>query len=767
MPASRIPQPPSPRFGLIVIGETRRVALPLKGVDCEFSVKGGLLEVRMTQIFRQENARPLDCEYLFPLPADASVYDCTADINGRIIRARVREREAAVKLAQEKKSQGHRVALVEAERENLFTLTLSNLQPDDLVEVTLRYIQPVRMLADRPSVEIPFCPGVRYIPGRPLLRSNLGRGTVDDTDKVPDASRISPHRIDEDHPDAAFADVRGTIDSEFIDPSSIVSPSHSVVSRVEGTTVRIELARKGDVPDRDFVLRWEERLPEALAPRAWLCRHGEHRYGLVEVRAPRASGPAVPMDFYFLVDRSGSMDGAKWTKAVEAVQSAVRTLREADRAMVTLFSTDHRDFAEKPLPPGQLLEDRNFQNLARIGSDGGTNLGPALRHVVDLARRHSNGRCQSIVLITDAEVGNEEEILSIVAPAPELSLHCFGIDTALNDALLQSLARQQRGTFHSLNPNDDVAKAVTDLAQTIRHPVLPKVELGAGWETAEASLPPLYAGQVYRFAVRSASDQEITIRTGNGKEPAAFVPVAGPGVAGETPYLLWCKNRIQRYIAEKKPREAIALSEESNLICPLTAFIAWDEAEKVAVASHMLSQPALEPGLSLGASRLFRARSAGGEACLYASAPPPTVYDRRAAAQFRTLYETPLDPPEEMVEGIARRLRPRPRPARPDPYTLDQKRDAFAKVLQKVRDGIGRPDLQPLCDEVLSRVFDDPAEALERSNKLAPVLYLIIVQFRTALAAGFQSNRFPKDLGRMVESALTDFLKSLARPQAT
>ena len=40
-----------------------------------------------TTIFRQENVKPLDCENLFPMPADASVYFCEADINGRTIRA--------------------------------------------------------------------------------------------------------------------------------------------------------------------------------------------------------------------------------------------------------------------------------------------------------------------------------------------------------------------------------------------------------------------------------------------------------------------------------------------------------------------------------------------------------------------------------------------------------------------------------------------------------------------------------------------------------
>ena len=176
------------RFGLVAVVESKRVVLPLKGVECEFSIQAGMVEVSMTQIFRQENPKPLDCEYLFPLPADASVYCCEADINGRIIRAKVRERAEAVKLAAEKKAEGRRVVLVEAERENLFTLTLNNLQPDDLILVKLKYIQPLRLLADMPSVEIPFCPGVRYIPGNPLIRANRGKGVADDTDQVPDAS---------------------------------------------------------------------------------------------------------------------------------------------------------------------------------------------------------------------------------------------------------------------------------------------------------------------------------------------------------------------------------------------------------------------------------------------------------------------------------------------------------------------------------------------------------------------------------------------------
>src|SRR5512143_1901394 len=99
MQTSRIPSSVAARFGLVSVSKSTRVSLPLKGVQCEFSVSAGLVEVSITQVFRQENRKPLDCEYLFPLPADASVYSCEADINGRTIRAQVRERQEARQLA--------------------------------------------------------------------------------------------------------------------------------------------------------------------------------------------------------------------------------------------------------------------------------------------------------------------------------------------------------------------------------------------------------------------------------------------------------------------------------------------------------------------------------------------------------------------------------------------------------------------------------------------------------------------------------------------
>ena len=612
------------QFGLVAAEESRRVVLPLKAVRCGFAVEGGLAEVTVTQVFFQDNRAPLDCLYQFPLPADASVHVCEVLINDRVIRARVEERKAARKLVARKKAQGHRTALVEAERENLFTLSLGNLQPQDLIEVRLTYIQPLRRSAGKLSLEVPFCPGIRYIPGRPLLRTNRGKGLEDDTDQVPDASRISPPRIDQFHPDAAFIEISGRIEGGFAEVSSITSPSHRITAQSRGGYLEVRQEGEGDVPDRDFVLRWKERPAAATEPRAWVWEKDGESYALMEVRAPESSGQAaiLPQDVYFLVDRSGSMEGQKWQKAVEALQSCVGVLAAQDRATVTLFESGFIDFAEAPLPPQELLADRNFRNLAQMGTAGGTELGPALAHVLELVRKHSGGRRANVVLVTDAQVGNEREILKMVKKAPGLALHCFGIDIALNDALLLALTRQQGGTFHSLNPNEDIRAAVSALGQTLRQPVLLDLRLSKGWETADLRLPDLYAGQVHYACAKGRSKDApvISARDGAGQKVTLPFKTFPAGNAG--PYLHWCKTRIQRLLAENaSSAAAVKLSKAVNLICELTAFVAWDEVEKVAVATHELTQPNML--FDAGCGPTFTHHACRADLCFEMHACPP------------------------------------------------------------------------------------------------------------------------------------------------
>lgn len=584
-------------FGLLAWLEQTRIVLPLKGVECRFSVQGALAGVELNQIFHQENSRPLDCVYSFPLPAGAAVYRCEIIVNERVIRAKVQEREQARREFERQKQAGRRAALIETERENLFTLTLGNVQPGDLVVVRLAWFQVLDRTGDELRLRVPTCPGTRYIPGQPLLRRNSGRGTVPDTDQVPDASRISPPRIDELHPDAAYFHIEGTLPAADVATGTASSPSHPVYVASEAENLRFSLPRAGSLPDADFVLSWREPKARELTSRGWSWREGGEAYALVQLRAPEdaAKAKAGGQDFYFLVDRSGSMEGAKWVRTCEAVYAFVKLLAPGDRVWITLFESTFIDFAEKPLPAAEVLADPGLREMAQLGTAGGTELLPAVRHVLGKIAAHSARRRTTVILVTDGEVGNEQEINRAFAAAPQVIVHTFGIDVAVNDAFLKQLARQQRGDCWLRTPDDDIAGTIAALGERLQRPILTDLQPSGAWQTATPALADLHAREIVTFPLRgTASDLvKITATAPGGASRTLEVELAETG--SEAIKLLWVQQRIAGLLASGRAQDAIALAVLHNILCEGAAFVAWDEAEKVAIATDDVVQPSLAP----------------------------------------------------------------------------------------------------------------------------------------------------------------------------
>ncbi len=590
---------PSTDFGLLAWLEETRVALPLKGVECRFDVTGAIACVELDQIYHQNATRPLDCMYTFPLPSGAAVYRCEVHINGRVIRAKVESKEAARKIYRAQKAAGHRAALVETVRANLFTLALGNVQPDDVIVVRFAWFQELDRAGEALRLLVPTCPGVRYIAGKPLLRSSSGMGTVDDTDEVPDASRLTPPRIDALHPDAAYFAMQGRLSTADVQDGTVSSPTHPIFVREKDAAVTVELSGKADVPDRDFVLTWEEPKARQLAPQSWSWKDGHETYALIQLRAPTDVPMATnfPQDFYFLVDRSGSMEGLKWARTCEALRAFVDLLGVEDRVWITFFESALMDFAEAPMLASDVRKDRKFQQISRIGTAGGTELRLAAEHVLGKIAAHFAGRRTTLVLVTDGQVGNEPAILEAFQRMPDLEVHTFGIDTAVNDAFLKALARQHRGGCWLQTPNDDIAATVRALGDRLRRPVITDLQIGGSWVAGRSVWPSLHAGQVVRVALRGSGAEPIVVtgRLPDGREH--WLTVETGAVGSEAIKLLWAKERISSLLETKHAPEAIALAIQHNLICEGAAFIAWDESEKVQIAEELVVVPALSPWL--------------------------------------------------------------------------------------------------------------------------------------------------------------------------
>jgi hypothetical protein len=81
-------------------------------------------------------------------------------------------------------------------------------------------------------------------------------------------------------------------------------------------------------------------------------------------------------------------------------------------------------------------------------------------------------------------------------------------------------------------------------------------------------------------------------------------------VKSDLPKLIWMKRRIESLLQCGKTNKAITLAEKANLVCRGAAFIAWDDAEEVAIAQDEVYQPSLKVPSGLPSSTHSRPRAA-------------------------------------------------------------------------------------------------------------------------------------------------------------
>lgn len=602
-PSSRIPalftdQPEasSPEFGLLAWLESTRIALPLRGVEARFTVTGEIAEVTIEQLFVQSCRESVDLAYTFPLPARATLFRCEMVLDGRVVAATAMTEDAAREAYRTAKREGRRALLLEEVRENLFSLELGNVPPGAIVLVRLAYAQTLERWQRRLALRIPFCPGVRYIPGTPLLRSPSGTGSADDTDQVPDASRLSPPRIDALHPDAAPVFIGGTLSAGEVAAGSLVSPTHPLTWRENADTLTAGLVPGANLPDRDFVLRWETPAVDTSTLRfvGHRFRAAEGDYHVLRLTCPPAAIPRPPADVWVLLDHSGSMEGNNWEKSVEALHAFARSLRPDDRLGLTLFNDRPQDFAEAPWAPARLLADTGFSSLLKLRPTGGTELLPALAHVAAVWRREPS-RTAHLVLVTDGQLGNENAILAAAGRHfAGIPIHTVGIDAAVNDALLERLAADSSGRCLLLTPADDLVDAIAALAGELGAPALRRLRFSDGAMIAGPALVDVRPGQSATWLVRTRPGQLPELRADEPDGRSAILRPTLQETPSLAPRLLWMDAVAHRHLAHREAEAARALALAGNFLLPGISFIAVDLATHVPVARRQLEQPVLE-----------------------------------------------------------------------------------------------------------------------------------------------------------------------------
>ncbi len=484
----------------------------------------------------------------------------------------------------------------------MFTMRVGNLVAGERVTLTLTLDSVLPVEDGAATFRFPLVVAPRYLPGVPLAGESVGDGYARDTDAVPDASRITPPVLLPGFPNP----VRLTIDVG-VDPGGLpLREVRSSLHAVTETGGRIRIA-PGERADRDFILRLDYGDPagSAAAVLAPDETGDEGTYQLTVVPPAVESARRRPRDLVLLLDRSGSMEGWKMVAARRAAARIVDTLTGVDRFAVLAFDT----VVETPdgLPEG-LVEatDRHryraVEHLGRMAARGGTELLDPLRRALALLAEEppgGEGRDRVVVLVTDGQVGNEDQIVRASADdLRRVRVHTVGIDRAVNAGFLGRLASVGGGRCELVESEERLDEAMASIHQRIGSPLVTGVRLAtSGLSPVEGTrtpqrLPDLFPGVPYvvRGRYRGAAAGSLTVSgtTPDGRAwsaTATAVPAEAPALAAA-----WAGAALRdledRYAALRLPAHAperralagriVETSLRFGVLCRFTAYVAVD-----------------------------------------------------------------------------------------------------------------------------------------------------------------------------------------------
>ncbi|MEC4888723.1 MAG: marine proteobacterial sortase target protein [Nitrospira sp.] len=573
----------------------RFLPAPTLTTDVRLSVTGLIARATVTQEFLNPSLEAdvwAEGVYVFPLPETAAVDHLRMKIGERIIEGQIKEKSDAKKVYEQAKQAGKRASLVEQERPNIFTTSVANIGPGERISVEIEYQETIRYDQGAFSLRFPMVVGPRYIPGTPVVLEDQtpGLGWSLDTDRVPDASRITPPV---QHPaSGSINPVSLTIDLAPGFPlGPIESPSHAILTIAEPDGRRHITLRADTVPaDRDFVLTWKPAPGQAPTLSVFREQRGDNHYAFLMAMPPvghNQPASSVPRETIFVIDTSGSMSGTSIEQAKAALLLALHRLTAQDRFNVIQFnSVTHVLFSQaQPVTPQTLRKAVHY--VEHLTANGGTEILPALKMALKGSAPASHLR--QVVFLTDGQVGNEDELFEIIRTQLGPSrLFTIGIGSAPNSHFMRKAAEFGRGTFTHIGSTNEVQAQMDAIFRKLERPALTDLHiegLDGQVEMFPPRIPDLYEGEPVVVVLKGTSLPEtVTIRGMIGSAPWTTSIPLKDHEAREGLSVYWARQKIaalmdqQRYGQdETATRQAVLnVALAHHLVSPYTSLVAVD-----------------------------------------------------------------------------------------------------------------------------------------------------------------------------------------------
>ena len=535
--------------------------------DVSVVIRGPHARVRVEQVFRNVGTRPLEADYLFPVPDGAMVSALTLFEGGKGLEGRLLQAEDARRTYEEIVRRRKDPALLQYLGRNIYRVRVFPIPPGETRTLVFSYDQTLR--SDSGVTEFVHPLAGAQLAGAPIQKARV---QVDLQTTAP----LGP----------------------------IYSPSHDVqVTRPSRNRAQIEYAGALPTETDDFHLYWTTTTREVGASLlTYWPKEEAQGYFLFLASPVLRTGAQVrprPKNITFVVDVSGSMGGEKLEQVRAALKQIIPSLGEADQFNVIAYHNRVFSLWDKPRTATHKARDEALLFVDALSAAGGTRIEGAL--LTALSAPAPAEMPSVVIFLTDgvATMGetDPDKILAMARRHNERHkrrVFVLGVGVDVNTVMLDRLALENRGAPAFVRPQENVETKVSALYQKVRHPVLTDVKFDArGMQAVDilpSELPDLFRGGEIVLAGRygRGGPTELVLSGQDGRLEREFhytlaAARRGEGLQSDFPARVWATRRIAELLdairlhGRSDPelvQEIVRLSTTYGILTEYTSFLA-------------------------------------------------------------------------------------------------------------------------------------------------------------------------------------------------
>ena len=556
---------------------TQNAQIPLKASKMEVQIAGTIAHIKITQVYHNTGAQPIEAKYVFPLSTQAAVHDMQMTIGDRKVKAKIFEKQEAQQVYNKALNEGKRAAKLDQNRPNVFQMNVGNIMPNDAVTIDIYYTELLEPKHGSYQFVAPQVVGPRF----------TGESTSkEETFNMPYTKKGIA--------DTFVFDLKVNINAG-ITIQNIQSSSHVInVSYPNLKTAEIFLSKSNDNPsNRDFILNYTLR-GNAIQSGLLLYEHGDENFFALQMEPMQAAQlKDIPSrEYLFIVDVSGSMNGYPLEVSKTLMRTLLCDLRPTDTFNVQLFASSSTVFRATPA----IASEENILDAIRFLTEGqgggGTQLLSALRHAYKLPRT-DEGSARSMVVITDGYISVEKEAFELIQQhLDEANVFTFGIGSSVNRYLIEGMAKVSQSTSFIATTFEEAQQVATQFKNYIATPLLTQIKLQAKgfdiYDIEPKSIPDVFSARPILIYGKYRGDAKgsITLKGYQGRKKFKQVYDVSQGTLSKNNKALrylWARKRIgqlddyKKIFGEDIKNDVIALGLKYNLVTNYTSFVAIDQ----------------------------------------------------------------------------------------------------------------------------------------------------------------------------------------------